>query len=112
MTSTDSIACDIDFDRSGIEGSGYLSAPFSGIFEPCHQLEDAVKKGGVAGRLYSLEEVERSPLELKFENSGIVLVRRNGTRVRRGSHLFMVASELNRNDLQRYIKISTTRITR
>jgi len=84
---------------NGIDGSGYLSAPFSGIFEPCHQLGDSVAAGDVAGRLYPTEEVEREPLELAFDRAGLVMVRRNGARVIRGDHLFMVASEMERGDV-------------
>jgi len=84
---------------NGIDGSGYLSAPFSGIFEPHHQLGDRVVAGDIAGRLYSVEEVEREPIELAFDRDGLIMVRRNGARVVRGSHLFMVASEMERGDV-------------
>jgi len=84
---------------NGIDGSGYLSAPFSGIFEPCRQLGERVAAGDAAGRLYATEEIEREPLELTFERAGLVMVRRNGARVIRGDHLFMVASEMERGDV-------------
>lgn len=83
----------------GIEGSYYLSAPYSGIFEPAVELGDEVKAGDIAGILYSAEEVERAPLSLKFECPGIVLVRRNGARVSRGGHLFLVADTLSREQV-------------
>jgi hypothetical protein len=54
---------------------------------------------GIAGQLYSLEEVERVPVELKFSAPGTLLVRRNGARVRRGGHLFLVAAEMERADV-------------
>jgi predicted deacylase len=84
---------------NGIDGSGYLSAPFSGIFEPCRRLGDTVEAGDVAGRLYSAEEVEREPLDLKFDRPGLIMVRRNGARVIRGDHLYLVASEMGRDDV-------------
>lgn len=84
---------------NGIDGSSYLSAPYSGIFEPARQLGETVRAGDAAGRLYATEEVEREPLELVFEQSGLVMVRRNGARVFRGSHLFMVAEEMTREDV-------------
>lgn len=84
---------------SGIDGSYCLSAPYSGIFEPARQLGDEVDAGDVAGHLYSAEEVERPPLEMTFDVPGTILVRRNGARVRRGSHLFMVAPEMSRDEL-------------
>ena len=79
---------------NGIDGSAYLSAPYSGIFEPCAELGDQVAGGDLAGRLYSTEEIEREPEILRFERAGIVTVRRNGARVRRGSHLFLVAEKM------------------
>ncbi len=84
---------------NGIDGSGYLSAPYSGIFEPLRQLGERVAAGDAAGRLYSAEEVEREPLELVFDRAGLIMVRRNGARVMRGGHLFLVASEMERADV-------------
>jgi len=84
---------------NGINGSGYLSAPFSGIFEPCQRLGDTVDVGDFAGRLYSTEEVEREPVELSFDRAGLVMVRRNGARVMRGSHLYLIAAEMRRDDV-------------
>jgi predicted deacylase len=84
---------------NGVDGSYYLSAPFSGIFEPYRELGEQVVVGDIASQLYSTEEVERDPLELKFSAAGTLMVRRNGARVRRGSHLFMVAAEMEREDV-------------
>jgi predicted deacylase len=84
---------------NGIDASAYLSAPYSGIFEPRCKLGDEVSAGDIAGLLYSAEEVEREPLVLTFENSGLAMVRRNGARVRRGGHLFLVVSEMGRDDV-------------
>lgn len=84
---------------NGIDGTHHVSAPFSGIFEPCHELGDRVAEGDIAGMLYSIEEVERQPLQLVFEKPGIVVVRRNGARVRRGGHVFLLAEEIDRKDL-------------
>jgi uncharacterized protein len=84
---------------NGIDGNYQVSAPYSGIFEPERQLCDEVVAGALAGRLHSTEEVERPPLEITFDRPGTILVRRNGARVRRGSHLFMVASEMTRDDV-------------
>ena len=84
---------------NGIDGSYYLSAAFSGIFEPRCQLGDQVAAGDLAGVLYSVEEVEREPLELSFPQSGLVTVRRNGARVPRGGHLFLVACEMEPDDV-------------
>jgi len=82
-----------------IDGSNYLSAPYSAIFEPAVELGDEVSAGDVAGNLYSVEEVERTPLAVTFEQSGTLLVRRNGARVARGSHLFLVANDMPRDQV-------------
>jgi predicted deacylase len=84
---------------NGIDGSYFLSAAFSGIFEPRCKLGDSVAAGDIAGVLYSVEEVEREPLVLKFPQPGLVTARRNGARVSRGGHLFLVASEMERGDV-------------
>jgi predicted deacylase len=84
---------------NGMGGSGYLNAPYSGIFEPACQLGDTVDRGDVAGWLYATEEVEREPLELLFDRSGTIFARHHGARVIRGSHLFLVAGELPRDEL-------------
>lgn len=84
---------------NGVNGSYCLSAPFSGIFEPYRELGDEVAAGDLAGQLYATEEFERMPLELSFDRPGTIMVRRNGARVRRGSHLFMVVAEMERDDV-------------
>jgi len=86
---------------NGVSGACAVSAPYTGIFEPRFGLGDKVSKGQVAGVLYSLEEVEREPLNLVFECSGIVMVRRNGARVQRGSHVYLVVEEFERDQLSR-----------
>ncbi len=84
---------------NGIDGSYTLSASFAGLFEPYHEMGDEVKAGDIAGQLYSVEEVERKPLELEFEKAGIIMARRNGARVIRGSHLFMVSAAMSRDEV-------------
>ncbi len=88
---------------NGIGSSYEIKAPYSGIFEPCRELGDAVEAGDLAGRLYSVEEVERPPLELSFDAPGTILVRRHGARVRRGSHLFAVSSEMSRDEVMEMV---------
>jgi predicted deacylase len=80
----------------GVEGASPTSAIAHFVTSRILPLADA---GDIAGQLYSTEEVERDPLELKFSAAGTLMVRRNGARVRRGSHLFMVAAEMGRDDV-------------
>ncbi len=79
-----------------MDGFSSVSAPFSGIFQPFHELGDYVDENQVAGILFSIEEVDRVPLELSFKNSGVVLATRNGARVRRGGHVYLVVEEVAR----------------
>ena len=81
---------------NGVDGFSSVSAPFSGIFQPFHKLGDNVDENQVAGILFSIEEVDRVPLELSFKNSGVVLATRNGARVRRGGHVYLVVEEVAR----------------
>ena len=84
---------------NAMNGSDTISAPFSGIFEPFHELGSKVRQGNVAGLLHSVEELEREPVELKLNQSGIISVQRNGARVKRGDHLFVVSSEMALEDV-------------
>ena len=43
-----------------------------------------------------MEEVERGKVEVRFKNSGVVLATRNGARVRRGGHVYLVVEEVAR----------------
>ncbi len=81
---------------NGVDGFSSVNAPFSGIFQPFHKLGDNVDANQVAGILFSIEEVDRVPLELSFKNSGVVLATRNGARVRRGGHVYLVVEEVAR----------------
>jgi len=91
---------------NGVDHYRYLSAPYSGIFEPYHELGSYVEAGQIAGQLYSLEEVDRVPLELTFETHGIVMVRRSNARVIRGSHVFLVAPEIDRDRVLQFPEYS------
>ncbi len=84
---------------NGIDDFYFLSAPFSGIFEPSREVGEQVDQGDIAGRLFSLEEVERPPLALAFTGPGTILVKRNAARLRRGGHLFLVAGEMDLSEV-------------
>ncbi|MFT5217936.1 MAG: putative deacylase [Planctomycetota bacterium] len=83
----------------GIGGLHHVTAAYSGIFEPAQELGDQVSEGDLAGYLYSTEEIERAPLQLTFSHPGIIAVKRNGARVRRGGHVFLLAQEIDRADM-------------
>lgn len=81
---------------NGIDGASTVSSPITGMFEPYHALGAEVAAGQPAGRVWSLEELERPPVEILFPRPGIVCVRRTTARVRRGSHVYLVAPEMPR----------------
>ncbi len=56
-----------------MDGGAMVMAPITGIFEPCAGLGQSISKGDPAGRLWSLEEIERPPIELFFDTAGIVV---------------------------------------
>ncbi len=80
-------------------GSSLVSSPITGICETAVDLGEYVQAGTVAARIYSLEEVDRPPVELKFEAEGIAVVRRLPARVVRGSHIYIVATEIGRDEV-------------
>lgn len=81
----------------GIAGACSIAAPITGIFEPFHELGATVAAGQPAGRVWSLEELERPPVEIVFPAGGIVTVKRTTARVRRGSHVYVVVPEMSRD---------------
>lgn len=89
---------------NAVDGSFHVEAPYSGIFEPLCKLGDKIQKGQLAGRLYSMEEIERPPLELTFEGSGTIIVTRREARVKRGSYVYQVASEIPQGQHKSFIK--------
>ncbi len=82
-----------------MNGSSIVSSPITGICETLIDLGDQVPAGTLAARVYSLEEIDRPPVELKLESAGTVVVRRLPARVVRGSHVYVVASEMARDDV-------------
>lgn len=79
---------------NGIDGCYHLKAPYSGLSEPLCQLGDNVSEGQIAGNLYSIEEVDRTPLDLVFKKCGTIVIRKNGARVTGGDFLFSVVEEI------------------
>lgn len=84
---------------NGDSGGCTLTSPITGIFEPWRQLGDHVGKGEAAGRVFSLDEVDRPPIDLEFDVAGTILVKRTTARVVPGDHLFVVASDMAREQI-------------
>ena len=71
--------------------SHYVYAPVRGLFEPDFALGDTVGAGAHAGRIHFLEEPERAPREVFFEDGGTVVCRRVGSLVAPGDCLVHLA---------------------
>ena len=67
-------------------------APTRGLFQPCFEIGEEIKKGQVAGYLYSLDEPFDAPRVLKFKIGGLALVRQGPTLVEGGMRLAVVAT--------------------
>jgi hypothetical protein len=72
-----------------------MMAPTDGLFEPFHDVGEAVKEGDMAGVVHPVAELDRPSLELRFAHGGIVSVRRAPTLVARGDYLMQVAVEID-----------------
>ncbi len=81
---------------NGIDAVTTVFSPITGVFEPFHDLGAEVSAGQPAGRVWSLEEVERPPRDIVFPAAGVIAVKRVIARVPRGGHLYVVASEMPR----------------
>lgn len=78
---------------------GRVGAPFSGLFHPAKDMGDLVEAGEVAGWLYSLEEVDRPPLTLRFPASGEVCMRTAHARKNHGDFLIATAPVMAATDI-------------
>ena len=80
----------------GIDGATTVMAPITGIFEPFVELGSEVKAGQPAGRVWALEEIDRPPIVLTFQGSGLVAVKRTTAQVVRGSYVYVVTPDASR----------------
>lgn len=83
----------------GIDGATTVMAPITGIFEPFVELGAEVKAGQPAGRVWALEEIDRPPIPLTFSGSGLVAVKRTMARVVRGSYVYVVTPDIDREQV-------------
>jgi len=80
-------------------GAGLVMVPTRGLLEPCCEPGDRVAAGDLAGRLWSLDELDQPARELRFAQDGIVCVRRVHVPATRGDHVAQVASEVSEAEL-------------
>jgi len=84
-----------------VTGSGAVTAPFAGSFEAHFDAGDEVEPGQTAGYLYSLDEIEREPVELKFTKAGVVAIKAVSARVVQGTRIAVTASAVDRDAIPR-----------
>ena len=80
----------------GIDAATTVMSPITGIFEPFARLGQTVEKGEPSGRVWPLEEIDRAPVTLAFEGSGLVVARRVPARIPRGGFAFIVTPLIDR----------------
>lgn len=73
------------------EKEAMVFADEPGLYEPMVQAGTAVKAGQVAARVHFPETPGKPPLEVRFDEGGFVLARRQPARVIRGDSLFHMA---------------------
>ncbi|WP_244831769.1 succinylglutamate desuccinylase/aspartoacylase family protein [Caballeronia sp. TF1N1] len=77
-----------------VEGTQhYVYAPHAGVFEPAFALNDEVRSGQLAGRLFDPQEPWRAPREIAFRGDGRVMCARTFARVEAGDCIALLAAE-------------------
>ncbi|BAN26216.1 succinylglutamate desuccinylase/aspartoacylase family protein [Caballeronia insecticola] len=77
-----------------VEGARhYVYAPHAGVFEPAFSLDDDVRAGQLAGRLFDPHEPWRAPREIAFGGDGRVMCARTFARVEAGDCIALLAAE-------------------
>jgi hypothetical protein len=71
-----------------MESSLFASEP--GVFEPLADPGEDIRKGQPAALIHRTETPGREPIELFFEEEGVILAKRQGARVVRGDCLFHI----------------------
>lgn len=70
----------------------HILAEEDGVFEPCHPLGAALREGEVAGRIHSLRDPRKSPVDLPSRCDGVLYGLRHPGKVRSGNCCAVVAS--------------------
>ncbi len=76
------------------DSSAFSFAPAPGLFEPRHRVGDTVQAGEVAGYLHFVEDVERAPLEVRYQRSGILWATQGPGRPEKGDTVAVVLEPL------------------
>ncbi len=71
----------------------YVFSPRAGLFEPTHNVGEAVEAGEVAGWLHFIEDVDTPAIELRYGMSGVLWMGAGPGRVSRGDAVGVVMQD-------------------
>lgn len=71
----------------------YSFVPASGLFEPANVVGDEVRAGQHAGWLHFVEDVDRDPLEMRYQRDGMLWMSAGPGRVKRGDVVGVVMND-------------------
>jgi len=80
-------------------GTGSVMVPSHGLLEPTCEPGDRVKAGDLAGRLWSIGELDQPARELRFAMAGVVCARRVHVLAERGDYVAQIADEVSEREL-------------
>ncbi|GAU80281.1 succinylglutamate desuccinylase/aspartoacylase family protein [Bosea sp. BIWAKO-01] len=73
--------------------AGYSFAPSGGLFEPKNVVGDICRAGELAGLLHFVEDVDRPPLEVRYQLDGVLWMSAGPGRVQRGDAVAVVMED-------------------
>ncbi|MGO4665428.1 succinylglutamate desuccinylase/aspartoacylase family protein [Bosea sp. 2RAB26] len=73
--------------------AGYSFAPSGGLFEPKNVVGDICRAGELAGLLHFVEDVDRPPIELRYQLDGVLWMSAGPGRVQRGDAVAVVMED-------------------
>ena len=73
--------------------AGYSFAPSGGLFEPKNVVGDICRAGELAGLLHFVEDVDRPPIEVRYQLDGVLWMSAGPGRVQRGDAVAVVMED-------------------
>ena len=73
--------------------AAYSFAPAGGLFEPTNLVGETVRAGDPAGWLHFVEDIDRDPIEVRYETSGVVWMCAGPGRVTRGDVVSVIMAD-------------------
>lgn len=78
------------------ELSAYVPCPRDGVWEPLTELGAAVEKGELLGRLHDFSDHAETPMEIRADRAGYLLMMHRSARPLKGQTLYVLAEEVVR----------------